>query len=268
MQSRFALVFGDQRPAARLNHGQVRRLLALGVSLRWASAALAALAGLLTGPRPFGALVGLIITVAIYNGCLALAIRQADEAGARRLARVSMILDQFFAFAAVAIFAGQPQGAAPYIFVTLEAVAYEGAVGGLLSMTAFAFLEIGFQVARQAFFHVGFAVNEVIVFTSVVGLAGAAFIAVTNILSSPQQEIDGASLSPAFQNDGEQPVHLTRREREIIQLMASGYSNGMIASHLHLSESTVKGYVEMLLNRLNVRNRTEAVARASRMKLL
>jgi DNA-binding NarL/FixJ family response regulator len=42
----------------------------------------------------------------------------------------------------------------------------------------------------------------------------------------------------------------------------------MIASQLHLSESTVKSYVEMLLNRLKVRNRSEAVAAASRLNLL
>jgi DNA-binding NarL/FixJ family response regulator len=42
----------------------------------------------------------------------------------------------------------------------------------------------------------------------------------------------------------------------------------MMAARLHLSENTVKGHVESLLNRLNARNRAEAVAAASRMNLL
>jgi DNA-binding NarL/FixJ family response regulator len=42
----------------------------------------------------------------------------------------------------------------------------------------------------------------------------------------------------------------------------------MIASRLRLSDSTIKGYVENLLFRLNVRNRAEAVAAASRLNLL
>ena len=42
----------------------------------------------------------------------------------------------------------------------------------------------------------------------------------------------------------------------------------MIAGHLHLSENTVKTYVESLLSRLHARNRAEAVAAASRAHLI
>jgi DNA-binding NarL/FixJ family response regulator len=63
-------------------------------------------------------------------------------------------------------------------------------------------------------------------------------------------------------------LHLSPREREVLQLVAEGFSNTMIANRLHLSDNTVKGYVEALLTRLNARNRAEAVAAASRMKLL
>jgi DNA-binding CsgD family transcriptional regulator len=267
VQAPFALLFGGQAPAARLAGWQVRRLLGLGLTLRWASAALAAVTGLINGPRPFGLLVGLILAVAVYNASLTLAIRRADEAAARRLARLSMFLDQFFAFGAVAVFSGQPEGAAPYIFVALEAVVCEGVAGGIMSVTLFSLLEVAFQGTRQALFGIPFAAPEVIVFISVVGLATAAFIGVTNVLTGADRptEIGAATVRP---NGGAPAVHLSRREHEIVQLIASGYSNGMIASHLHLSENTVKSYVEMLLNRLNVRNRSEAVAAASRLNLL
>jgi DNA-binding NarL/FixJ family response regulator len=42
----------------------------------------------------------------------------------------------------------------------------------------------------------------------------------------------------------------------------------MIAERLHVTESTVKGYVESILDHLNARNRAEAVAVASRLKLV
>jgi DNA-binding NarL/FixJ family response regulator len=54
----------------------------------------------------------------------------------------------------------------------------------------------------------------------------------------------------------------------VLQLVSEGYSNTMIANRLHLSDNTVKGYVEALLTRLNARNRAEAVAAASRLNLL
>ncbi len=63
-------------------------------------------------------------------------------------------------------------------------------------------------------------------------------------------------------------VHFSPREQEVLRLVAQGYSNAMIASRLHLSENTVKTYVETLLTRLNARNRAEAVAAASRLNLL
>jgi DNA-binding NarL/FixJ family response regulator len=42
----------------------------------------------------------------------------------------------------------------------------------------------------------------------------------------------------------------------------------MIATRLHLSESTIKTYMETLLTRFNARNRAEAVAAASRLNIL
>jgi DNA-binding NarL/FixJ family response regulator len=42
----------------------------------------------------------------------------------------------------------------------------------------------------------------------------------------------------------------------------------MIARRLHLSENTIKTYVEQLLSRLHARNRAEAVAAASRYNLI
>lgn len=47
------------------------------------------------------------------------------------------------------------------------------------------------------------------------------------------------------------------REREIIRLIAEGYSNKEIASELYLSEGTVRNYLSTILDKLQLRDRTQ-----------
>ena len=54
---------------------------------------------------------------------------------------------------------------------------------------------------------------------------------------------------------------LTERQREILQLVATGYSNREIAGRLYVSESTVRKHLENIFRRLEVNSRTAAVAR-------
>jgi DNA-binding NarL/FixJ family response regulator len=58
-------------------------------------------------------------------------------------------------------------------------------------------------------------------------------------------------------------IHLTNRERDVLHLIAEGCSNRAISSRLKLSESTVKGYVSSVLEKLGVSSRLEALVRAS-----
>jgi DNA-binding NarL/FixJ family response regulator len=50
---------------------------------------------------------------------------------------------------------------------------------------------------------------------------------------------------------------LTEREKEIIKLVSEGYSNKEIADQLFLGESTVKNYISAILDKLNLRDRTQ-----------
>ncbi|MFC3492760.1 response regulator [Glycomyces rhizosphaerae] len=58
------------------------------------------------------------------------------------------------------------------------------------------------------------------------------------------------------------PVALTRREAEVLRLVAEGLSNQAIATRLFLGLETVKTHVGSVLTKLGARNRTEAVIMA------
>jgi DNA-binding NarL/FixJ family response regulator len=53
-------------------------------------------------------------------------------------------------------------------------------------------------------------------------------------------------------------AELTKREREVLKLIAAGASNREIAKALFISEGTVKNHVTNILGRLNLRDRTQA----------
>ncbi len=57
---------------------------------------------------------------------------------------------------------------------------------------------------------------------------------------------------------------LTEREIELLQLMAAGSSNRVIAEKLFISENTVKYHIRNILQKLGAQNRTEAVRTAIR----
>lgn len=62
--------------------------------------------------------------------------------------------------------------------------------------------------------------------------------------------------------------HLTSRERDVLGLLAEGCSNRSIAERLVISETTVKGHVSSLLEKLGASSRLEVVVRASQAGLL
>jgi ATP/maltotriose-dependent transcriptional regulator MalT len=78
----------------------------------------------------------------------------------------------------------------------------------------------------------------------------------------------GSRLRGAIAHDATSAPVLTRREREILALLADGFGNKQIAARLGISTNTVKTHLELLFDKLDVSTRTEAVTAAARMGLL
>ena len=69
--------------------------------------------------------------------------------------------------------------------------------------------------------------------------------------------------------DGDQAaVPLTRRELEILRLLAGGARTKILAERLHVSPATVRNHVQNIFGKLGVHSRLEAVAFANQRRLL
>ena len=61
---------------------------------------------------------------------------------------------------------------------------------------------------------------------------------------------------------------LSAREREVLDLVAAGFSNQEVATRLVITSATVKKHLEHIFIKLDVHNRTSAIARARMLKLI
>lgn len=59
--------------------------------------------------------------------------------------------------------------------------------------------------------------------------------------------------------DRPRPADLTRREEQILELLAEGLSNKEIAQRLYLQPQTVKNYVHLILQKLDLRSRLDVI---------
>ena len=64
------------------------------------------------------------------------------------------------------------------------------------------------------------------------------------------------------------PVTITRRETEVIQAVVDGLSTPQVAARLYLSQKTVKNHLASIYQKLDARDRTQAVLTALRMGIV
>jgi len=259
----------------QLSLPRARRLAHLGVVLRWVAIGCAGLAGLML-TRPPSLLWYEVLAALVYNGLVMFWLRRTSDAGLPRFLLVITAVDQIFDFVFIAIYGSSvPDGAqvAPYFVGLIEAVAYFGTVGAVLSVSMF----VAGLVLLQA---ISFSVSGVFLgefsfigSAMIVALGAVILASVNQVMMGPlpesKPEVKPAISEPNGARDVAAPaIRLSKRQQDVLQLVAEGYSNTMIASRLRLSDNTVKSYVEDLLNHLNARNRAEAVAAASRLHLI
>jgi two-component system response regulator DevR len=112
---------------------------------------------------------------------------------------------------------------------------------------------------------------------SALGAGAAAYVVKTahpdDVASAVRQAFEHSVFMPSGQSgDGapaeparlERPGNLTRRELEILKLVAEGHSNATLARMLWVTEQTVKFHLSNVYRKLGVTNRTEASRWAQR----
>jgi len=91
-------------------------------------------------------------------------------------------------------------------------------------------------------------------------MAGGVYVPSSLIDPGPQR----AGAAAQQQKRASEPwSELTRRQRDVLGLIAQGKSNKLIADALSMSESTVKAHVKQIIKRLHVANRTQAALLAT-----
>ena len=80
--------------------------------------------------------------------------------------------------------------------------------------------------------------------------------------------LKGLSTMASEEAEPELQEELSPKELEVLRLMAGGYSNREISTAIHKSEGTVNNQVSSILEKLGVRDRTQAVLRAINLGLL
>jgi len=270
-----------QRPP--LGASSIRQLARLGTVVRWPGLIFAAILSLAVTPKSSLGLGAVLVWVAVYNGWGMIAIARADDSQILRIGRALTLIDTVSYFLVLFVFGGVGGSTsiyAAYILLIVWLVAYDGAEGAILSVAIFVVGIIALHAALRASFGLEFPTKDVLLWSLIMVVAGAILAAYDRIVVGGVLPSTVPSAAAAIASNGGHAgttvpltsavpaVRLSRREQEVLKLVADGCSNSMIASRLHLSENTIKTYVENLLSRLNARNRAEAVAAASRQNLI
>ena len=79
--------------------------------------------------------------------------------------------------------------------------------------------------------------------------AGRTFVDLTQTLTPPR--------SPRKRRGGNQPTELSRREREVLRLLAQGHSNQQVAAQIRVSVKTVETHRTRLSDKLGLKGRAE-----------
>jgi len=266
----------DAAERPRLSATSIRQLALLGTVVRWPGLLFAAVLSLVVPPKSAVGLALVLVWVTVYNSWGMIAISKADDRSILRIGRALTLLDTVSYFLVLFVFGGVHESTsiyAAYILLIVWMVAYDGAEGAMLCVGIFVVGMIALHGALQAVYRTGFGAQDVLLWSLIMVVAGAILaaydrIVIGGVLPQPPGSRAALMVETPVTSGAVPAVRLSPREQEVLQLVSEGYSNSMIAGHLHLSENTIKTHVENLLTRFNARNRAEVVAAASRQNLI
>jgi two-component system, NarL family, response regulator DegU len=115
------------------------------------------------------------------------------------------------------------------------------------------------RAGASAFLTKDSSMQEVVA-TAIATAAGEALSA--ELASSILTEFTASPVVPA------EPSPLTPREEQILQLIADGYSTSEVAARLFISGKTVKNHLASIYDKLDARDRTQAVLSAVRIGII
>ena len=75
---------------------------------------------------------------------------------------------------------------------------------------------------------------------------------------------DHLAIAPQRRFEHRSATVLTERERDVLALLADGFTTAQVADRLSVSEHTVRSRIKAILSKLGARNREHAVAKAIR----
>jgi DNA-binding NarL/FixJ family response regulator len=127
--------------------------------------------------------------------------------------------------------------------------------------------EDALRAGASAFLTKDSSMQEVVA-TAIATAAGEALSA--ELASSILSEFTGTPVAAVSESVAAptEPSPLTRREEEILQLIADGYSTSEVAGRLFISGKTVKNHLASIYGKLDARDRTQAVLSAVRIGII
>ncbi len=131
-----------------------------------------------------------------------------------------------------------------------------------------ALLLIGLKVWEYSYRSMAVDLEVYIGVIALLFLVGGLWIGKRWFTPTVEATLEKAALPSIPNPEALKQTGISKREQEVLEYLAQGYSNQEIADRLFVSLNTIKTHVNNLYSKLDVKRRTQAVARAKELMLI